>query len=39
MQTVPLVKQKVYQTLDALPPQGLKELSRLLDFLKYLSAW
>ncbi|RLC59716.1 MAG: hypothetical protein DRI80_12150 [Chloroflexota bacterium] len=35
MQTVPMVKQKVHQTLDTLPPQGLKELSQFLDFLKY----
>jgi hypothetical protein len=35
MQNVTTVKQKVYQTLDTLPPQGLKELDQFLDFLKY----
>ena len=32
---MPTVKQKVYQTLDVLPPEGLTELSQFLDFLKY----
>jgi hypothetical protein len=30
-----LVRQRVYQTLDGLPPQGLEELSQFLDFLRY----
>lgn len=35
MQDMPAVKQKIYQMLDSLPHQGLKELGQFLDFLNY----
>jgi len=35
MQEMPAVKQKIYQMLDSLPHQGLKDLSQFLDFLEY----
>ena len=35
MQDMPAVKQRIYQMLDSLPHQGLKDLSQFLDFLKY----
>jgi len=35
MQTMPAVKQKVYQAIEILPPQGLNELNQFLDYLKY----
>lgn len=35
MTTGQAVKQKVYQAIDELPPEGLEELVHFLDFLKF----
>lgn len=35
MNSAQAVRQQVYQALDELPPEGLEELARFLDFLRF----
>lgn len=35
MSGVSTAKRKIYQTLEALPPQGIEELIQFLDFLQH----